>query len=78
MCILLSVSVSPVAATLEALPQEPKSESETTNSTAMTAISDSNVREQIREKISCLLRRPRVPMSFPEPAAASSSPGSLP
>lgn len=60
-------SVSPVGVTSEALPQELKSESETTNSTAMTAISDSNVREQIREKISCLLRRPRVPMSFPEP-----------
>lgn len=73
----LSSSVWPVGVTLEALPQEPKSESETTSCTAMTAISDSNVREQIREKISCLLRRPRVPMHFPEPAAISPS-GSLP
>nr|XP_048277672.1 LIM domain only protein 7 isoform X5 [Myodes glareolus] len=70
-------SVSPVNVTSEVPPQELKSESETANSTAMTAISDSNVREQIREKISCLLRRPRVPMPFPEPAATSSS-GSLP
>uniref|UniRef100_A0AAQ4VMV9 LIM domain only 7 n=1 Tax=Mus musculus TaxID=10090 RepID=A0AAQ4VMV9_MOUSE len=36
-------SVSPVGVTSEALPQELKSESETTNSTAMTAISDSNL-----------------------------------
>ncbi|XP_029397697.1 LIM domain only protein 7 isoform X17 [Mus pahari] len=36
-------SVSPVGVTSEALPLEPKSESETTNSTAMTAISDSNL-----------------------------------
>lgn len=73
----LSPSVWPVSATSEALPQEPKSESETTNCTATTAISDSNVREQIREKISCLLRRPRVPMHFPEPATTSPS-SSLP
>lgn len=33
----------PVGVTLEALPQEPKSESETTSCTAMTAISDSNL-----------------------------------
>uniref|UniRef100_A0A8V8TKQ1 LIM domain 7 n=1 Tax=Homo sapiens TaxID=9606 RepID=A0A8V8TKQ1_HUMAN len=70
-------SVLPVSVTSEALPQELKSGSETTNCTATTAISDSNVREQIREKISCLLRRPRVPMHFPEPAA-SSPPSSLP
>ncbi|XP_028382281.1 LIM domain only protein 7 isoform X11 [Phyllostomus discolor] len=36
-------SVLPVSATSEALPQEPKSESETTNCTATTAISDSNL-----------------------------------
>ncbi|XP_070265032.1 LIM domain only protein 7 isoform X11 [Myotis yumanensis] len=36
-------SVLPVSVTSEALPQEPKSESETTNSTATTAISDSNL-----------------------------------
>ncbi|XP_036055127.1 LIM domain only protein 7 isoform X3 [Onychomys torridus] len=36
-------SVSPVNVTSEAPPQEPKSESETTNCTAMTAISDSNL-----------------------------------
>nr|XP_023477466.1 LIM domain only protein 7 isoform X2 [Equus caballus] len=36
-------SVWPVGVTLEALPQEPKSESETTSCTAMTAISDSNL-----------------------------------
>lgn len=35
--------MSPVGVTSEALPQELKSESETTNSTAMTAISDSNL-----------------------------------
>ncbi|TKC44652.1 hypothetical protein EI555_010438, partial [Monodon monoceros] len=57
--------------------KEPKSESETTNCIATTAISDSNVREQIREKISCLLRRPRVPMHFPEPTTSSPS-SSLP
>lgn len=67
----------PVIVTSEALPQEPKSESETTNCIATTAISDSNVREQIREKISCLLRRPRVPMHFPEPSTSSPS-SSLP
>ncbi|XP_064225179.1 LIM domain only protein 7 isoform X6 [Aotus nancymaae] len=36
-------SVLPVSVTSEALPQEPKLESETTNCTAMTAISDSNL-----------------------------------
>uniref|UniRef100_A0A8B9WEZ9 LIM domain 7 n=1 Tax=Bos mutus grunniens TaxID=30521 RepID=A0A8B9WEZ9_BOSMU len=36
-------SVWPASATSEALPQEPKSESETTNCTATTAISDSNL-----------------------------------
>ncbi|XP_045057718.2 LIM domain only protein 7 isoform X15 [Desmodus rotundus] len=36
-------SVLPVSATSEALPQEPKSESDTTNCTATTAISDSNL-----------------------------------
>ncbi|XP_054442421.1 LIM domain only protein 7 isoform X4 [Pteronotus mesoamericanus] len=36
-------SVPPVSVTSEALPQEPKSESETTNCTATTAISDSNL-----------------------------------
>uniref|UniRef100_A0A8C6CG78 LIM domain 7 n=1 Tax=Moschus moschiferus TaxID=68415 RepID=A0A8C6CG78_MOSMO len=36
-------SVWPASVTSEALPQEPKSESETTNCTAMTAISDSNL-----------------------------------
>ncbi|XP_069323767.1 LIM domain only protein 7 isoform X3 [Eulemur rufifrons] len=36
-------SVCPVSVTSEALPQEPKSESETTNCTATTAISDSNL-----------------------------------
>ncbi|XP_027445023.1 LIM domain only protein 7 isoform X2 [Zalophus californianus] len=36
-------SVWPVSVTSEAPPQEPKSESETTNSTATTAISDSNL-----------------------------------
>ncbi|XP_028004845.2 LIM domain only protein 7 isoform X9 [Eptesicus fuscus] len=36
-------SVLPVSVTSEALPQEPKSESETTNCTATTAISDSNL-----------------------------------
>ncbi|XP_016071920.1 PREDICTED: LIM domain only protein 7 [Miniopterus natalensis] len=36
-------SVLPVSVTSEVLPQEPKSESETTNSTATTAISDSNL-----------------------------------
>nr|KAF6427771.1 LIM domain 7 [Rousettus aegyptiacus] len=39
----LRSSVWPVSATSEALPQEPKSESETTNCTATTAISDSNL-----------------------------------
>lgn len=73
----LSFSVWPASVTSEAPPQEPKSESETINCTATTAISDSNVREQIREKISCLLKRPRVPMHFPEPAAMPPS-SSLP
>ncbi|KAM4864169.1 LIM domain only protein 7 isoform X9 [Urocitellus parryii] len=36
-------SVCPVSVTSEVLPQEPKSESETTNCTATTAISDSNL-----------------------------------
>ncbi|XP_073899309.1 LIM domain only protein 7 isoform X4 [Castor canadensis] len=40
-------SVWPVGVTSEALPQEPKSESETTNCTAMTAISDSNLDGQL-------------------------------
>ncbi|XP_049708951.1 LIM domain only protein 7 isoform X9 [Elephas maximus indicus] len=41
-----SNSVWPVNVTSAALPQEPKSESETTNCTAMTAISDSNLDSQ--------------------------------
>ena len=76
-CFCLSPSVWPASVTSEALPQEPKSESETTSCTATTAISDSNVREQIREKISCLLQRARVPMNLPEPPTSSPS-SSLP
>lgn len=42
-CFCFSLSVWPASVTSEALPQEPKSESETTNCTATTAISDSNL-----------------------------------
>lgn len=44
-CIVLSVC--PASATSEVLPQEPKSESGTTSSTATTAISDSNLDGQL-------------------------------